>query len=276
MRKLLYGCLPQRYRKSLPAPDVVSVTLENRLAFKYLYRGDPVGHYLFWAGVKDHHEAASARLFVRLAKRAKTVFDIGANTGIYSIIAAIANPRAAVFSFEPVPRIYARLRENVDLNQLETVHAVHAAVGEVDGSLILHVPKAPFPTDASCRKGFRPDTEQVRVDSMRLDTFVARQGVDTTDMVMMIDTETTEHLVLEGCGDMLTRDRPVIVCEVLKGFVEEELQMILAANDYRAYWISPNGLEKQEVIRPDPTYHNKNYLFVHQDQEEQVLRDLAE
>ena len=48
-----------------------------------------------------------------------------------------------------------------------------------------------------------------------------------------IDTKTTEHKVLEGAKNVLERDEPIIICEVLKGKTEKYLHSLLANTDYR-------------------------------------------
>lgn len=49
------------------------------------------------------------------------VIDIGANIGSFSILAAMKAPGIKVFSYEPVPSIFARLLKNIRVNRLETV-----------------------------------------------------------------------------------------------------------------------------------------------------------
>src|SRR5215475_10727980 len=51
-----------------------------------------------------------------VAQRATTIFDIGANAGIYSLAALAVAPRADVHAFEPTPEIANRLRSTAKLN----------------------------------------------------------------------------------------------------------------------------------------------------------------
>src|SRR4051812_5137735 len=79
---------------------------------------------LFYGRPWERTELAVFRL---LAERARTVWDIGANIGVYALLAAKATPRAAVTAVEPHPFNFARLRANLELNPGAAVKAIEAA-----------------------------------------------------------------------------------------------------------------------------------------------------
>jgi hypothetical protein len=92
-----------------------------------------------------------------------------------------------------------------------------------------------------------------------LDRIVQEHKLDRVDL-LKIDTESTEPQVLRGMIETLKRDRPTIVCEVLKGRgSEEQLDKILGSLGYRYYLLTPNGPEKQDQIIGHPSW--LNYLF---------------
>lgn len=63
-----------------------------------------------------------------------TFLDIGANQGLYSLIAA-RNPACRhVYAFEPVAATYGYLLDNVMINQANKVTPVNAAISDTDGS----------------------------------------------------------------------------------------------------------------------------------------------
>lgn len=59
---------------------------------------------VFWGGFSGY-EKSSINLWVRLCGLSSTILDIGANTGLYSLIAKALRPRARVYGFEPIPRL---------------------------------------------------------------------------------------------------------------------------------------------------------------------------
>jgi FkbM family methyltransferase len=65
---------------------------------------------------------------------AETVLDIGANIGYLTVLMAHkVGPAGRVIAFEPVPSVYARLCENLELNDLHHVQAERLAVADGEG-----------------------------------------------------------------------------------------------------------------------------------------------
>jgi hypothetical protein len=84
--------------------------------------GDPSGQDLvFLQVVKEglhHYEPPLPMLVVSYLSRYQGTFiDVGANTGLYSLIAAAVSEDVNVVAFEPLPQIYAKLVENIRLNE---------------------------------------------------------------------------------------------------------------------------------------------------------------
>jgi hypothetical protein len=97
------------------------------------------------------------------------------------------------------------------------------------------------------------------VTVVALDRFAEREGLGRIDLVK-IDTESTEPQVLQGMAGRLGRDRPAIVCEVLRGRGSESaLAEILGPLGYRYYLLTPDGPAEQARIAGHPQW--LNYLF---------------
>jgi FkbM family methyltransferase len=62
-----------------------------------------------------------------------TLFDIGANIGLYAILAAVHNPAGKVIAVEPMAATFARLCENSALNGLQNLHPYCVAVSSENG-----------------------------------------------------------------------------------------------------------------------------------------------
>ena len=80
-------------------------------------------------------------MFEQLAQRAAAVIDIGAHTGVYTLVAACGRNRPTVVAIEPHPGNAARLRHNVALNRAE-VTVIEAAAGHAPGNAVLTVPES--------------------------------------------------------------------------------------------------------------------------------------
>lgn len=125
----------------------------------------------------------------------------------------------------------------------------------------MYIPSVNIPKTSSTAKGFREANEAISVQALSIDSFVDINNISKVDL-LKIDTETTEHLVLQGAKNVLQRDEPIIICEVLKGEIEEFLHSILDETEYKYFLISSEGLIEKEKLRGDETYTDKNYLFI--------------
>src|SRR5579863_2330196 len=76
---------------------------EWRMAAYYAFRGTM--------------EPGPTRLFKEMVKPGMVVVDIGANIGIYTLEAArLMAPTGRVYSFEPAPRVFGILKDNIQVN----------------------------------------------------------------------------------------------------------------------------------------------------------------
>ncbi len=267
--KFLEPVIPERVLFRIPKVGIVTCALPHSKQLRLLSKGDDtIVSRLYFKGL-DGFEAETVQLLFRLMTHSKVIFDIGANTGIYALIAAIESPEAKVFAFEPVPKIYTRLEKNAAINQVENLQTISSAVSNFDGAVTIYIPRGSIPTSSSTLRGFRQAQEEIQVTAVKVDTFVADEQIARIDL-LKIDTEATEHLVLDGAKETLARDKPMIICEVLKGRTERELHAMLDRFDYRYFWITESGLVEKESIVGDATHRHDNYLFLHPDDVERI------
>lgn len=211
------------------------------------------------SGVARYEPEAMAVFLAAIERHAgRPVFDVGANVGVFAVVAA-ATTGAAVVGFEPTPDLAATFRSIVAANGLDCI-VEELALGASSGRATLHLSDI---TDSSnsLRSGFRPGTRVVDVEVERLDDYIARTG--RSPGVLKIDTESTEPDVLRGAVELLRTARPWMVCEVLAGRTEPELMDILRPLGYRWYPLTDAmpAVEADE-IRGDPTYQHMDWLFV--------------
>lgn len=247
--------------KHLPRVGTTSSTLPNGSTVLLRSRGDDwISNQVFWRGW-DGYEPETTPLFWRLATRSAVTIDIGAYVGFHSIIAALANPDASVYAFEPLPPVFERLEGNVRLNKLENVIAVRAAVGAVDGHAeFFHVADI-IPSSSSLSEDFMrgtPGLTSASVPVIRVDSFLSERRLDRVDLVK-IDAETGEADALSGMRETLRACRPDIVCEVLTRGDGEAITSLLEPLDYRFYLLTGGGPVRQPRVVGDPDW--LNYLF---------------
>jgi FkbM family methyltransferase len=121
--------------------------------------------------------------------------DIGANQGLYSLLAA-RNPHCrGVVAFEPVAATFALLGENVDLNKLgEKIRIVEAAVSRHRGTARIVVNHA-HSGIASLRHGATDAGEEIQiVDMADVDPILP----ESVPLIVKIDVEGHEEAVIEA------------------------------------------------------------------------------
>lgn len=134
--------------------------------------------------------------------------DVGANVGMYSILAAARGTR--VFAFEPESQNYATLNRNILLNGFtDLVCAYCTAISDTDG--FSHLYLSEFLPGGSCHNfgepvdfNYRPMNASFRQGaySTTLDQLV-EQGVIPTPTALKIDVDGIEPKVIAGAKRLL-------------------------------------------------------------------------
>lgn len=140
-------------------------------------------------------------------------FDIGANFGLYTCLAAsVANPDD-VYAVEPYPPNPPRIRRNHELNGTPGVPIVEKAFTDFDGEIAFDPPDQELAIKTMSR--IRPsESDGYTVDAVKGDTFCADEEVSEPN-VIKIDVEGAEAKVLEGFQETIAGSScRAIYCEI--------------------------------------------------------------
>jgi FkbM family methyltransferase len=261
MLKPIYFKIPLIVINRFPIVGTICLRLpKNQKLYLTTQGNNPITTNVYWRGLNGY-EKNTIQIFLKLLNFVDTFIDVGANIGLYALIAAIENRRRNVYAFEPVKRIFDNFKKNVEINKLTNLAVNCSAITNFVGDTKIYIPSEDIPLSASTLRGFRNVHEAITVKALTLDYFVVANNVSKVDIIK-IDTEATEHLVLEGAKMLLKRDKPIIICEVLKGRTENFLQSILNKFEYQFFWINDSRLIRMKKIEGDNTYRHSNYLFI--------------
>lgn len=178
-----------------------------------------------------------------------TFYDVGANTGFYSILVGKLAPRCRIRSFEPVPSIAQMFRENLAANHVSAdLHEV--ALSDRCGTAEIYFPPDDhglIETSATLSASFNRGgiMTSTMVPTQTLDDMSESTG-DTVDFIK-IDVEGFEHAVLRGARQVVERDRPLVVIEVLPPSAVEELNDFVKEHDYGVLSLRPGMKVAQEL-----------------------------
>lgn len=141
-------------------------------------------------------------------KPGRVVVDVGANLGHFSLLSALHENRpGAVFAFEPAADNFALLQANLAENKVaDAVVPVQAALGEQDGTALLYR-SADNLGDHQLSADDAP-REQEKITLLCGADYLARR-IERIDL-LKIDTQGSEHAVLQGLLPLLRRSLPAL------------------------------------------------------------------
>ena len=115
---------------SLIPPEAEVRILRGPLRGKKWIKG--AGPNAYWVGT---YEVDRLRALATAASPGAVVYDVGANVGIYSLLASLrAGPSGKVYAFEPLERNLLYLRRHLTLNKVESCVVIQAAVCNREGT----------------------------------------------------------------------------------------------------------------------------------------------
>lgn len=221
------------------APRVIKVKLKQHDSIEFYLYNPPfqLETDIYWRGWENINWESQTRLiWADLCTKSKLIFDIGANTGIFSILAKAHNHDSTVIAFEPQPNIYNVLQKNNEINNFD-IHCENIALSDRIGSLpFYNYGKDPFgrinTTAGSLNQSWREnDQKSIEVEVTTLDSFLKDRQIKSIDLIK-IDVESYEPQVLKGYKQHLHLHRPIIILEILDIEVGKRIQTYFEGESY--------------------------------------------
>ncbi len=255
--------IPRKAYQHLYFKGIINVRVPESGSFRMRHHGYMIENELFWRGIEGW-EKISLELWKRLCRRSDTIIDVGANTGVYSLIAKVVNPNATIIAVEPVQRVFNKLEENIALNG-GGIHAVRAAMTDHEGEVTLYdAPHLEHVLGVSLNKERIYVVEgqsvlPVSVPARTMAGIAQQYGLPRVDL-MKIDVETHEPEVLAGFVDLLRRDRPSLLIEILNDDVAGRVEKLVSGLGYVYYNIDDETWPPEKTGTLTKSKHF-NYLF---------------
>ena len=190
----------------------------------------------FWGGINDGWEKVSTDLWIKICENADVVFDIGANTGCFSLIAKTIRPNAKIYAFEPMEGILTKLRYNMKLNQYDDVYIESKALSNYEGEATIYPTSLDHVYSVTVNANLFSDQQvhKVTIRTCRLDHFIEEHNITKIDL-MKIDVETHEPEVLEGMGKYLKEMKPNMLIEIQTTEIGEKIEKLVEGIGYVFY-----------------------------------------
>ena len=249
----------------IPVKKGVLVLIHSSVGDFYMSRPErcSIAKKYFWTqGVREPVEDRIAlNLFASLSKYSNTVLDIGANSGLFSLVAAKSNPEAEVFAFDILPEAYHVLFDNLILNNLlGKVDIQLIGIGEKGGTFYAPFNNISSEMPSALSLDCKPiNDDQVKVSIKSLDEICIPRYVGKK-LCIKIDVEGTEVDIFLHGSETLRIIKPDIICEVLPGARRIDIyDKILDDYSYRKYLITNEGFKRFDRIKPDTRF--KDWFF---------------
>lgn len=207
-----------------------------------LREGIDLAIYLF-----GYFEYETVRAYRRLLQPGDIVLDIGANIGAHTLpLARCVSPTGKVIAFEPTNYAYNKLRQNISLNpplagliQAEQIMLVDSEETQVKPRLYSSWQIHDASANTHPKHGGRlMDTTGAR--NMTLDSYVMEHKPGAVSLIKM-DVDGHECQVLRGARELLQRDKPILLMELMPYGLDEagasldKLLAILSTHGYKLY-----------------------------------------
>jgi len=182
-----------------------------------------VGSHLHgcWLG---SYELEMQKQVANQVKRGDVFYDVGANVGFYSILAASLTDPGMVHAFEPLVTNLAYLRKHLELNRVHNVKVFEMAISDEVGTAFLEVEK-------TRAMGRLRKSGSVRVRTSTLDALLSEGEVAPPDCIKM-DIEGAELHALLGAKECFAQYRPKLFLATHGRDVHDECCRLLQSWQY--------------------------------------------
>ena len=176
-----------------------------------------------------------------IPKEGNTVMDIGGHIGIFTIISAKrCGETGKLYTYEPNPETFKRLKKNIEANKLTQVQLNNLAVSEKDGLLNMKIGDS-SQGSTIMEKGTLSDySKTVSVQTCTLDNIVSVNDILKID-ILKIDAEGAELLILKGGMKQALPITKKIMIETHSTKLKRECKKILGSEGFNYVLDIPSG-----------------------------------
>jgi FkbM family methyltransferase len=256
--------IPIKISKHLYFSGQFKARLYGKKVATLISTGNQIENEIYWKGFEACHEGLSTQIWASIIvqTRPRIVWDIGANSGTYGILAKSIFPGCEVSFFEPIPKAVKMIEQNLILNRIEA-SVFQLALGDYDGEGEIYFAEgADFATSVTVNKDTTSDqTNSVKMEIkvLRAESILKQHKMPLPNLVKL-DVETFEPEVLNGFGTSFPHDA-IFLIEVLTHDKADQLSQFFPSTDYDFFNIddAKNSFRKTTRLEKSDFY---NYLIL--------------
>jgi FkbM family methyltransferase len=216
--------------------------------------------------IKRLYENETVLALTAELKTARTMIDIGANIGYFSLLTKALNRNCHVISIEPLPRNVEQLKHQKEINHFDKMDIIDVCLSDEVGTTSFAVP--PMEECGWGRIAYRDffDGQIVEKPMTTLDHLCRERQIKSIDLIKM-DVEGFEFKVLKGMENTLKEHKPVLCIELNEpclldlGTSGQEIIDWLHTKEYTMYILDRNG-QKHPTLTLKENYEFLNYIAI--------------
>lgn len=223
------------------------------------------------------YETAEIRMIRHFLDEDSVIIDIGANIGWYSLNLSRDVTKGRIIAFEPIPKSYNYLRENLRLNNIGNVEIYNLGFSDKDGMFEFYHDKKL--SGSASLKNIRENRKTIKIkcEVKRFDDFIPK--ITSKIDLIKCDVEGAEIFVIRGAIETLKKTRPILFLEMLRkwsakfGYHPNEIIDLLNNIGYKCYFV-----ENEKLIgidRIDNEIKATNFYFLNSNKHIKYLKELS-
>ena len=266
LRNIFHIKLSKDIYKSLGFYGVFSVSLNNTKITFHNFR-DEISNDIFYSGIFGNYEGFSLKIWNQLCLEAKKsyVLDIGGYSGVYSLVAASANKKINIQTYEPHPNTFSWLKKNINSNKFKNININNFALSHKDGDLVFYNSKGENPPGFSAinHSFTEKDAGTMRCKAKNVNNLLQKNLTDMKISLIKIDIERAELSLLRLIIKRIVRDKTIILCEILDKDLYPKFDELFAPYGYESILIDDINYQAKRVKNlKGESKVGKNVLFL--------------
>ena len=246
--------------KDLKFNGEFTIKVDSQKSFKMIHHfHTTIENEVFWKGIDNGWEKHTIHIWKYFSEQSNFIFDVGANTGLFSLLSKTINLAATIYSFEPSRRTFEKLKKNLEINQFKNIILNNTALSNKNSTATFFDYDSEHQYSASLNQQMsidRPEGKKLnyQVKTQTFDSYISENNILGVDL-LKIDVEMHEPEVLEGMKESISKFRPVIIIEILNDTVANYTNTFFSNKNYLFYIID----ETQGLISTHKMHsHNSN------------------
>lgn len=210
-------------------------------------------------------EKTDNQMVISLIEEGYNVLDIGANIGWYSINIAKNFQNVNIHAFEPIPKTFQYLKNNLELNEVANVNLHNFGFSSENKELTFYYYPECSGNASSANLSDSTSVETITCHVNKLDDFTAEN--DLSIDFIKCDVEGAELLVFQGGYATLKEQQPIVFTEMLRKWAAKfnyhpnAIIDLMKEAGYRCFTAEGPGLKEFFAIDENTT--ETNFFFLH-------------